>query len=216
MSELETKSIKELWSNILKLLDSDFEGYSNFLNPPATLDEINSIEQQMGAALPKELQELYLCNNGDSKKLEGSIMGLRFLPLNELYQQWNTWQEIINEEDAEGMKQLSVFCKSNPKGVIRKLYANSKWIPFSHDYSGNHIGIDLDPEVKGVSGQIINFGRDEDEKYVIARNLQEFLILMLQLLEKKAHTIKTINESICLTLEDDIHPIDMFKETVKG
>jgi cell wall assembly regulator SMI1 len=30
------------------------------------------------------------------------------------------------------------------------------------------LAIDLDPDVKGIRGQIINYGRDENEHYVVA------------------------------------------------
>jgi hypothetical protein len=39
----------------------------------------------------------------------------------------------------------------------------------------NHIGIDLDPGPCGVVGQVINFGRDQERKYVLARSWAHFL-----------------------------------------
>ncbi len=39
----------------------------------------------------------------------------------------------------------------------------------------NHIGIDLEPGPCGVVGQVINFGRDQEQKYVLARSWAHFL-----------------------------------------
>ncbi|NPC91257.1 hypothetical protein HOO54_03060 [Bacillus sp. WMMC1349] len=62
------------------------------------------------------------------------------------------------------------------------------WIPISSDGSGNHIGIDLDPDKEGKVGQVINFGADEEVKYVIAYQLKDFLI----------HITNTLKEAFLL------------------
>ena len=61
-----------------------------------------------------------------------------------------------------------------PVGCIKQRYADLKWIPICEDGSGNHIGVDLDPDVNGKVGQVINFGRDEDDKHVLADSLKTF------------------------------------------
>ena len=40
-----------------------------------------------------------------------------------------------------------------------------KWLPFCSDDGGNFIGIDLDPDVNGTVGQVINFGKPFHAKY---------------------------------------------------
>lgn len=66
--------------------------------------------------------------------------------------------------------------KSYPEGKIKKQYANPNWIPLVTDNAGNHIAIDLDPDVDGAVGQVIVFGREFDEKVVIANNWGDFMI----------------------------------------
>ncbi len=60
---------------------------------------------------------------------------------------------------------------SCPEAAIKKKYFNYKWIPIFQDYGGNYIGIDLDPDKKGRKGQIITFGRDEEDMVVLANDL---------------------------------------------
>nr|WP_305955588.1 SMI1/KNR4 family protein [Pseudomonas sp. R2-60-08W] len=45
----------------------------------------------------------------------------------------------------------------------------------AYDYGGNHLGVDLDPGEYGVSGQVINFGSDEEEKFVLASSVGTFM-----------------------------------------
>lgn len=70
------------------------------------------------------------------------------------------------------MNESSVSVKP---GVVKQVYANKLWIPFAYDWGGNHLGIDLDPGVNGIRGQVINFGRDEDRKRAIAPNVTAFV-----------------------------------------
>ncbi|MCM3004314.1 SMI1/KNR4 family protein [Priestia koreensis] len=205
--------LQELWLEYVAALDKQFPGYSTYLNSPATKLDIQQTEEKMGITLPDELVQLYLLHNGDSNHLMGSFLGLPFLTLEEMHSHWNNWKELLENESEADMEQLSAFSTSIPKHQIKATYANRKWIPLSYDYSGNHIGIDLDPDVNGVIGQVINFGRDEDEKYVLAASLHDFLTLMIQLVKGLSFTIKMDEQydQVVFMWQDDIHPIDGLK-----
>ncbi|MDP4183437.1 MAG: SMI1/KNR4 family protein [Bacillota bacterium] len=207
MEKLDKMSIPELWEYILEIYDKQYSGYSSNLNPSAKNEDFADIEEKMGFALPDELKALYFCNNGDRENLEGSILGLRFLPVAEMFLNWCDWLYILR--DKEFMKACEANSESVPQGAIKKVYANRKWVPFCHDQEGNHIGIDLDPDSDGTVGQIINFGRDEDKKYVIANSFKEFMILIINILDKKKPIIKTKRRRIYVSL-DDCHPIRLF------
>ena len=73
---------------------------------------------------------------------------------------------------------------SSPANAIALQYANAGWVPLCDDYGGNHIGIDLAPGPAGVRGQVISFGRDEEEKVVIAASLGDFLLWFATQLER--------------------------------
>ncbi|GEM_PF-1569244 len=68
---------------------------------------------------------------------------------------------------------------SLPANAIKKKYFNHKWIPIFSDSGGNFIGIDLDPDVNGKKGQIIIFGRDEEDMCVISNDLESFFAFIL-------------------------------------
>lgn len=73
---------------------------------------------------------------------------------------------------------------SYPEKAIKTDFVNSSWIPFLHDGGGNFIGIDNDPDINGAKGQIINWGRDEHDRFVIAKDLKEFLSFIKDQIQK--------------------------------
>jgi hypothetical protein len=78
------------------------------------------------------------------------------------------WAELRAAETDEGMTELRSTASSTPAGMIKKEYTLPGWIPLWREPGeGNYLGVDLEPDAKGVVGQVINFGRDEDEKRVL-------------------------------------------------
>jgi cell wall assembly regulator SMI1 len=156
----------EVWcqKHLPELLDN--------LNPGATPSAIRAFEKVIGQTLPADLSESYAIHNGQSHEGQptGLIFGVPILPLSLVQSQWEMWRqhESLNEELKDSMKSV-------PIGAIQLDYANRGWIPLTFDWSGNHIGVDLAPGPKGTEGQVITFGRDEDQKYVVARSWAEFL-----------------------------------------
>lgn len=157
--------------------------FPSFLNPPATELEIQSVEKQMNLIFPEQLRALYLLHNGENENGPGLFFGLPFLTLEDMLQEWKIWADLEEEYALEGDSY------SIPTNYIKERYINRNWIPISKDYGGNHIGIDNDPDVKGSCGQVINFGRDEEIKYVIAEQLSDLLEFINHTLKNKKYTI---------------------------
>lgn len=152
------------------------------------------IERQLGYELPELFKEIYSEFNG------GILFGCYFLSLDEII------SEIINFEELE---QYDEFCGTvNSKGTILKKSYTSKRIPFITDASGNFIGIDFKPGPKGIKGQIINFGRDEDTMYVLSNSFKDFIEGISKLpdsgniyitdymIKNKINFIKEVDESL--------------------
>lgn len=77
-----------------------------------------------------------------------------------------------------------------PENSIKKKYFHYKWVPLFSDLCGNYIGLDLDPDKSGVKGQVINFGRDEEDMVVLSNNLHEFFNFLLVELQKDNNAIQ--------------------------
>ena len=103
---------------------------------------------------------------------------------------WNVWRDIASDPLNDDLSENST---SYPSGAVQTVYTTPGWIPFAHDGGGNHLGIDLSPGPVGQIGQVINFGRDEDNKFVIAPSFEAFLEWQLTQLQSGNFRIVTEN-----------------------
>jgi len=95
---------------------------------------------------------------------------------------------------------------STPINTIRKKYFHYKWLPIFSDYGGNYIGIDLDPDINGHKGQVINFGRDEEDMFVYAISLDSFFDKILNEIQKTDNSL----------LKLDFHLHEILKDITKN
>ncbi len=99
---------------------------------------------------------------------------------------WDTLEFEIKFDGSHTVKRTDYIWEDNmsltssPPLAIRNKYFHHKWIPMFYDYGGNFIGMDLDPDEKGTKGQIIVFGRDEENMFVIADSLEAFFDLAIE------------------------------------
>jgi cell wall assembly regulator SMI1 len=109
--------------------------------------------------------------------------------LHALEEQTYNWNELKFVVYSDGEYQIEramydfeneIPFSSTPVGAIKIKYFYFKWLPIFSDLSGNYLGIDLDPDIEGREGQIINFGRDEEEMFVLADNLENFFDKLLE------------------------------------
>jgi internalin A len=131
------------------------------LRPGAQETDLEAAEAALGQKLPEEWRQLYRLHDGENGSV-GALLGMSWLPLAEVVSNWRGWMDLLSEYQEEG----SHF--SVPPGAIQEHYIDRGWIPIAHDHGGNHLGIDLNPGPQGRPGQIINFGRDQEIKRVIA------------------------------------------------
>lgn len=90
------------------------------------------------------------------------------------------------EEPHCSPKEMNVLSSSNRPGFVKPVYANRNWIPLTA--GSDHL--DFDPGPNGTVGQVINFGRDEDEKDVIASSFGDFLQWYVKELESGNYRIE--------------------------
>jgi cell wall assembly regulator SMI1 len=143
------------------------------LNPGATDAQLDHLASVIGVPLPEDYRALYKWHNGQKdvdKLFTGPWYGLGFPSLDQVEQILAFWMPYADDQWSE----LNELVVSVEPDVVKPLYANRRWVPFAQA-GNNYLGIDLDPDVRGVRGQVINFGRDEDLKRVVARNVAAFV-----------------------------------------
>ncbi len=161
------------WARLIDWMETHFPALLADLNDPASEADIDSAQVACGVVFPDDLRALYRAADGERGNI-GLFFGLPLLPLERVVHEWRAWQDVI-AQCPELNDNEAGFHRSTPPGAIAELYANPGWIPFAHDHGGNHLGADLAPGPNGRIGQVINFGRDEDDKFVIAPSLASFL-----------------------------------------
>lgn len=164
---------------------------------------ILEIEQQMKVHFNDELKQWFQIIGEANFALKGFLSGMEIYSIDEMFDDWKSWREFDKDKELNN----PIYYSSNPEGAIKCQYTNPNWIPLGHDYSSNYIGVDLDPAANGVIGQIIDFGRDEDDKKVIAKSIKEYLLLLIENQDK----MEIIDEDYYIN-EDEIHAIDWLKK----
>jgi len=163
--------MKNYWEEVESLLQNKNVDKLIKLNKGASSKALQQLEKVTGFLLPDSFKEFYKIHDGQKDGF-GLIFGIELLPIKKITDEWESWKDLLgdglNEELADNMK-------SKPAGFVKKLYINEKWLPFTHDQSGNHLGIDFDPDKKGTIEQIITFGRDEDTKRFRESSFEEFI-----------------------------------------
>ena len=143
------------------------------LRPAASMSEIEDLESHLNVILPSSLKAFLSIHDGQDEKMGyGLAGGAQLLPVKGIRQNWDMWRSI--DEDAMNAD-CARFMASDPEGFIKPMYTNRLWIPLTHDWGGNHIGLDFDPDEKGSSGQVIRFGRDEDTKRLLTGAFEDFV-----------------------------------------
>ena len=177
------KTTTELWSELKAW-------YAEYL--PEALESLNSgaseeaiavldeeLQREIGQGLPEELRELYAQNDGQDRFTTtcGMFFGLEFSSLSQMLLDWQVWRDAAQEQDMDA--DFREFSTIYPPETIQNVYACPFWLPFVRDGGGNHLGLDLQPGSAGLKGQVINFGRDEEYRCVVADSLAAFLEWLL-------------------------------------
>lgn len=171
----------EVWLTLEYWLSQNLPEALADLNPGCSSEELDELERCLNCSLPEDFKTFYQGHNGQAGEATGIFCGLPFLSTNALFDQWFTWRDLAEDfaKEAEDLGERNLATEitgaSYPINAIKPMYINLKWIPFSYDGAGNHLGIDLDPGTAGVRGQVINFGADENNKFVLASSLTDFV-----------------------------------------
>ena len=146
---------------------------SAVLRPGANEAALGAFEAATHLTLPAEVREWFREHDGQTTEA-GLAAGFHFLSLVEAQKLMDDWAA-TRAKLGDSIKDLDRGCSSNPPKAIQRKYSLAGWIPLMRDREGNAIGIDLEPGPNGTAGQIINFGRDEDDKYVLFSSAAELL-----------------------------------------
>jgi len=138
----------------------EFEGHIASINgamdellPPATSDELDMAEQELGITFPDDFRTLYQWHNGDKGIL--FLFGeYRISPLSEILELYRFAQQSSSPEWQQ---------VSDESGVIKDCISNPKWIQFADNGGNTIVLLDMDPGKQGTPGQLIEACDGEPE-----------------------------------------------------
>lgn len=170
--------VVQAWDVIHDWLDCHSPGVRQYLNGPADPAALDELERATGFRLPGEFRASYLIHDGSAEipglpyRVGRVIAGLPLLPLRRIRREWEAWAGYAADEEL--LADLNPDYRRSPEGAVNAAYADRGWVPFAGE-GGHYLALDFAPGPRGAAGQVINFGRDDYVRYVIAPTFGGFL-----------------------------------------
>ncbi|MDN7853968.1 SMI1/KNR4 family protein [Burkholderia seminalis] len=163
-----TPDVREAWQRIERAIAAHPASLPGGLNGPADDHVLAELPAALGATLPDDVIDSLRLHDGQADPDAVFTESDALLGAQEIVAQWTIWRTLVSGGDFAGMT-------SEPDAGVRDDWYNLKWIPFTHDGSGNHLCIDLDPAQGGVSGQVIRVWHDDELRERVASSYAEWL-----------------------------------------
>jgi cell wall assembly regulator SMI1 len=175
--------VSKLWRQLTEALARVDPMIVDDLYPAADDAAIQRLRAELIVPLPAEMEALYRVNNGEAVGLgrksavelfwvseptnvHGRV-GYYFMPIDGIDGVITAFRQLPASGGAW----------EEHHGPVRP--ASDRWIPFAKDFGGNFLCIDLDPDVGGTPGQVIELVFDESRRQVVSSSLEEFLAGLL-------------------------------------
>lgn len=173
-------TIDEAWTQYREWLRQNATAAFENLGDPALPEQVAEVERVIGQALPASVRHLLLLNDGQRTAQACCVLpGLLFLSCQRIVKEWEMWASLRESEGPRNLESLDDACNSLDSGVL-DVYTHPGWVPlFQDDDRSDYLGIDLAPTTDGISGQIINFGRDENDHFVAFPQIDELVAFWL-------------------------------------
>jgi cell wall assembly regulator SMI1 len=184
-------SVADSWARIEAWLGKHLPVVKASLRPGVSPADLAAFEKAVGRPLPEDVRESYRIHDGQSPIsglwCGGVVFGYAVCPLldstgsmtrKSVLSEWRQWAETREDfkKTPDHLALVQRDCSSTPVEAIHCDYTNPGWIPlYSEEGYSASFGVDLDPGPKGVTGQVINFGRDDRKKYVLAWSWKQLL-----------------------------------------
>lgn len=162
-------SVDRVWSDIEAWLDANAPKAKAVLRPPASASDVARVERLVGAPLPSDLRALLALHDGQRiPPFVSTVAGFMLLPCADVARTWTEYGELVDAGD------LRRAAKSK-SGTVKPVWWSKRWVPFAEGAGGDLLCIDLDPDAKGTSGQVLRFWHDEEWRDQMAPGLESFL-----------------------------------------
>jgi cell wall assembly regulator SMI1 len=162
---------------------------SPILNPPASPGDLSEVEDIVGHKLPEDVLAAYLLGNGEAELAErteydrdpGIFAGKSFYPTQVIIEEYRLKKELLDSVYGD-RKEDDVLVY--PPDTVKNYFFRTGWIPIG-GISPDTIAVDLDPGPKGVEGQIILVGIDDNKYFQVGASFSDFCLFLLDQYKKQ-------------------------------
>ncbi|WP_285607067.1 SMI1/KNR4 family protein [Actinokineospora globicatena] len=160
---------------------TDLVGSAPTWAQPATEAELTAVETRLGVRLPEDLRALYLVLANDFA--ESGLLGRYSHTKLDWVEPWESWPESVFEQDP--------VYTVRPAGRVKRLSHSPWWVRFGGDRACNNLFVDLDPDVDGTRGQVIEHGRDfHGAPRLVAASVRDMLVDVVTALRAGRHEVR--------------------------
>jgi cell wall assembly regulator SMI1 len=173
----EHRRMAAVWQRIETWLTARHPATVDMLSPPATADDVQTLETSIGRSLPPALRASLMVHNGESDEPVGLLHGYELLSTAQILDEWTTMRDIAAGWTEEQNTSL------HPVDGVQRRHWHTGWIPIAGDGGGNFFCVDAEPAPGGYFGQVLFFDHEVGPTHVEAKNLEEWLAAFAAKLE---------------------------------
>ncbi len=150
----------------IRVITAFHEGRGDY-GRPLVPSEVRRFETELGGPFPPEQAELFGLVSGGP-----FLDGYRLLDPEGVIREKQMWDEVGEDWDEEDEEDIVAY----PPDQVARKYWQIGWVPFlQEEGTGHGFAIDTAPLPNGRMGQIVNYGPDDDGRYLCAPSLEAFL-----------------------------------------
>jgi cell wall assembly regulator SMI1 len=199
-------SVAESWNTLKKVFFRLCPDAPDLFLPGANPDNFNKLAAYF-SEIPAEFCELWSINNGEAFESRiHPIPGFAIQSIDQIFLRQEGMNTIAQEMDDD--QSSDIEANVIPEDAAKNDYYNLKYFIFADNSAGDSLVIDLDPGIRGKTGQITHAFNYKEDRYVISENLEEFLNLLVDVYQDRRMT--TISAGGIMTpawLDGDNPPI---------
>ncbi|MFF1478166.1 SMI1/KNR4 family protein [Streptomyces sp. NPDC058301] len=158
-------AVEAVWEEIERWYAA--QGAAHLLLPPATDEQIASVEATLGVELPEQVKASLCRHNGSTDG--GWPKGL-LLSCDGILSETHVWRELLDDGSFDELKDFRSGGEALKPG-----WWNAGWVSLDADGAGNGSVLDLSPGPAGEIGQVIDMDHEVGPSGPIANDFAGYL-----------------------------------------
>ena len=158
------------WDRLINVVQALAPGAALDLLPPLPANSTDSLLEALPEEAREPLRRVYAQGNGQGGAASfGLLGGLYWRSLSDLINGWAVAREL-----DEKYKKIPPGVPCFPLETMLPVSQSDGWISVAHDFGNLEVGIDITPGPLGAVGQVVNWGAEYEDHFVLAPDLDAF------------------------------------------